>query len=194
MPSLPGRDPSIPPIPTSGIAAISLNPSVTLPYHSSRLPSQPNDVSTMSSMNGTTPASPYAPGHSRSLSHPFTAPFSALGRKHKTTPKYDIWDSDDDDDEVTYPVAPPSTSPRKGLPHGASGDNLVTGKCATCNSTVRWPRHLNVYRCTACLMVNDLELKDTKDSGDGHITKPAEGSLRPEFALPRKGTTPRGSL
>lgn len=34
---------------------------------------------------------------------------------------------------------------------------LVTGKCATCGSLVRWPRHLNVFRCTVCLMVNHLK-------------------------------------
>ena len=31
------------------------------------------------------------------------------------------------------------------------------GKCATCDSSVRWPQHLEVYRCTVCLMINDLK-------------------------------------
>lgn len=35
--------------------------------------------------------------------------------------------------------------------------SFVTGKCSTCDSRVRWPRHLDVFRCTVCLMVNDLK-------------------------------------
>ena len=33
----------------------------------------------------------------------------------------------------------------------------VTGKCMTCDSTVRWPQGLKVFRCTTCLTINDLE-------------------------------------
>jgi E3 ubiquitin-protein ligase HECTD2 len=43
---------------------------------------------------------------------------------------------------------------------GSDGGNLskemVTGKCMTCDSLVRWPRELSVFRCTVCLTINDL--------------------------------------
>lgn len=43
---------------------------------------------------------------------------------------------------------------------------LVTGKCATCGSLVRWPRHLNLFRCTVCLMVNHLKSKSAKPTNE----------------------------
>ena len=45
-------------------------------------------------------------------------------------------------------------------PHSPYGgeQELVAGKCATCDSLVRWPRQLDVFRCTVCLMVNDLKV------------------------------------
>jgi hypothetical protein len=44
-------------------------------------------------------------------------------------------DDDDDDDEVTYPLEPESSSPRKGA---APGNNIAEGKCQTCDATVRY--------------------------------------------------------
>ena len=44
----------------------------------------------------------------------------------------------------------------RGSPQYTEKD-LVTGKCMTCDSNVRWPRHLDVFRCTVCLMINDLK-------------------------------------
>lgn len=33
----------------------------------------------------------------------------------------------------------------------------VTGRCMTCDSTVRWPREVKVFRCVTCQTINDLE-------------------------------------
>ena len=44
-----------------------------------------------------------------------------------------------------------------GGPSQYGEKDLVTGKCLTCDSLVRWPRQLDVFRCTVCLMVNDLK-------------------------------------
>ncbi|KAK6504707.1 putative E3 ubiquitin-protein ligase [Arthrobotrys musiformis] len=33
---------------------------------------------------------------------------------------------------------------------------MKVGPCMTCASTVRWPSHLTVFRCTVCLGINDL--------------------------------------
>ena len=59
---------------------------------------------------------------------------------------------------------------------------FVTGKCVTCDSLVRWPRHLDVFRCTVCLMVNDFK-PGARLTIEG---REAEGpSATPD--LPRKG-------
>ncbi|KAL9128657.1 MAG: hypothetical protein Q9217_002717 [Psora testacea] len=54
------------------------------------------------------------------------------------------------------------SSPTHGSPIQNGERDLVTGKCSTCNSSVRWPRYLDVFRCTVCYMVNDL--KSTTES------------------------------
>lgn len=127
-----------------------------------RLP-QTHDASGMAPLNGSMPAHPNRRGHHRSISHPFTSPFTAIGKKReKAAQRHTTWDSDSDSDEVTYPVEPISTSPRKDLKDGV-GNELAEGKCQTCNSTVRWPRQMKVFRCTSCLMVTDLETEPVKE-------------------------------
>lgn len=116
----------------------------------------------MAPLNGIMPIDPHRRGHHRSLSHPFTSPFTAIGRKRDKA-KHNTWDSDSDSDEVTYPVQPLSTSPRKESQAGV-GSDLAEAKCQTCNSTVRWPRHLKVFRCTSCLMVTDLENEPAQEA------------------------------
>ena len=36
-------------------------------------------------------------------------------------------------------------------------NDFTTGSCATCNTHVRWPRNLDTFRCTVCVMINDLK-------------------------------------
>lgn len=97
---------------------------------------------------------PHRRTHARSLSHPFPSILpSNAKRSDKKVTKKDFLDSDDDD-EVTYVPEPRSSSPRK---RWTPAEDFVSGKCMTCNSTVRWPRNLKVFRCTVCLTVNDLE-------------------------------------
>ncbi|KAL1881667.1 putative E3 ubiquitin-protein ligase [Paecilomyces lecythidis] len=100
--------------------------------------------------------------HSRSISHPFPSLFGGGNRKNsKGVSKQDFLDSDDDDDIVTYAPDPRSSSPRKG---SQRPEDASTGKCMTCDSTVKWPREVKVFRCTVCLTINDLE--PHRDSGD----------------------------
>lgn len=105
-------------------------------------------------------------------------------RRNRSISKKDFLDSDDDDDyEFTFTPVPLPSSPKKPLPRAPSAvaaDELATGRCSTCNTMVRWPKNLATFRCTECLMVNDLEAP----SGD----KQAEDNGRP--AIPRKGTFP----
>ncbi|KAG0153278.1 hypothetical protein PDIDSM_5128 [Penicillium digitatum] len=153
MPSRSEHHPPVPPISAASNTTIpgkysSQNSGLET---SSRRIVRPRDASVMPPLNDSTPKGSHHQAHSRSISNPF----AGLGRKRdKTAPKHATWGSDDDDDdEVTYPLKPESSSPRKGA---AAGNDIAEGKCQTCDATVRWPRHLTVFRCTDCLMVTDL--------------------------------------
>jgi E3 ubiquitin-protein ligase HECTD2 len=187
MPSRTTRNPSHPP--TSQSNAVNLNaPLPPLPTERDAPYSLPQDPQLLPSMIGnqatSPPLHPHHRGHSRSISHPFPSPFSGR-RRNKSISKRDFLDSDDDDDEVTYLPDPLSSSPRKGALRASPGEELTTGKCMTCNCTVRWPRNLKVFRCTECLTVNDLEPHrgSTEPSGHSHPGK----DEKPLPTIPRKG-------
>lgn len=94
--------------------------------------------------------------HTRSMSHPFPSLF--MGKKHTTGKKNKGLGADSGDEgmlssalawqTIQNPTAKPAKVPDK---------ELMTGKCMTCNSMVRWPKELNVFRCTVCLTINDLK-------------------------------------
>lgn len=99
------------------------------------------------------------PGHTRSMSHPFPALFT--GKKKKADDYASPGSRLTEEDGFTSPVSAPGT--------GSVDKNLMTGKCMTCDSLVRWPMELHVYRCTVCLMVNDLKPLDPEiRHGDSH--------------------------
>lgn len=181
MPTRPARNPPKASTSKSGFAPDPSNPSSLSPSEISlRRPLQPQNDPTMPTLNGSSPTSPYRRGHHRSISHPF--PFASLGKKReKAAPKQANWDSDSDSDVVTYPDEVLATSPRKDVPKGGSASEYTEGKCQTCNSTVRWPRHVQTYRCTTCLMVTDLDVEPPKKTKD-----PAGLDLkdRPQKPLP----------
>lgn len=58
------------------------------------------------------------------------------------------------------------SAPVRTTPSQQAIDGLMIGKCATCGSLVRWPRHLHVFRCTVCLMVNHLKLASAKPTDE----------------------------
>jgi E3 ubiquitin-protein ligase HECTD2 len=126
--------------------------------------------------------------HSRSISHPFPSLFGGSNKKnHKGVTKQDFLDSDDDDDFVTYKPDLRSNSPRKSSQRQGPAEDFLTGRCMTCDSTVRWPRDVKVFRCTVCLMVNDLE--PYRDSGDApHHGHPGRTETPAAKGLYRKGT------
>lgn len=108
--------------------------------------------------------------HSRSNSHPFPSLFGGSKKDNnnnsKAAARFDALESTDD--EVTnYVGRPQAGSPSKSPHHrrGTPSGDLLTGKCMTCDSTVRWPRNLKVFRCSVCLTINDLEpnLESSKD-------------------------------
>lgn len=140
-------------------------------------------------------------GHSRSLSQPFASAISAATagvgkRRNKSISVEAALDSDDDDDDDDIYLPKPnaiSSSPRKGHgpPRVPPKEDLATGKCMTCNNTVRWPRNLKVFRCTECLTVNDLEPSPetgaSRKTGisrkDGKASIPRKGALRSKRML-----------
>ncbi|KAL8971973.1 MAG: hypothetical protein Q9183_000796 [Haloplaca sp. 2 TL-2023] len=84
--------------------------------------------------------------HGRSLSHPLSS-MLGYGKKADNLDSNEVGGS-----YLTSPDGVP-LDPSKVDPL-----DMEVGKCATCDSTVQWPKHLSVFRCTICLMVNELSL------------------------------------
>ena len=112
----------------------------------------------------TPPQNPtYSSRHGRSLSHPLT---SFFGQGTKVDDRYrngstSINTGAQHDDSVHYPQADTNGGSQPNVLRNASTPifqhvELKSGKCATCSSLIKWPERLTVFRCTICLMVNDL--------------------------------------
>ena len=101
--------------------------------------------------------------HGRSFSHPFP---SILSRGRGATRKLSSDDNNPGNDNVNdraLEIPPASTTadvvvPLLDSPQGRKDEpEHVIGRCATCDSKLRWPRGIFVFRCTVCLMINDLQ-------------------------------------
>ena len=105
-------------------------------------------------------SSPSRPSHGRSCSHPFPSIFGS-GKKAEKIPEIDCNDdaleTATESPFVSTGLASKDHMAANGTPLQNEEKDLVTGKCITCDSLVRWPRYLDVFRCTVCLMVNDLK-------------------------------------
>lgn len=126
------------------------------------------------------PSSRKGTKHGRSVSHPFPSffnPGKKIGSRGHARDAFGL-DSTDDESIVTPNGALPSASTKfaqgKARQGGAEKD-LITGKCMTCDSLVRWPKELNVFRCTICLTINDLKPHTAVGSADTH--PPVTGTL-----------------
>ncbi|OJJ75094.1 hypothetical protein ASPBRDRAFT_53051 [Aspergillus brasiliensis CBS 101740] len=189
MPSRTPYNPSYPP--TSGSPSSHIrSAAIPFPAEGNSPHRIPQDGSGLSSMTGNPATSPpHRRGHSRSVSHPFPSPFGGITkRRNRSISKKDnfLFDSDDeDDDEVTYLPDPNSSSPRKGAARPTPAEEMTSGKCMVCNSTVRWPRNLKVFRCTECLTVNDLELFVDSGKAGGNGSSVSDGKA-PTPVVPRK--------
>ena len=104
---------------------------------------------------------PESPGrnsskHGRSLSLPFPSIFGAGRRTRK----------DGDGNENGRRGSQPRRSPHEAFPQDPKlnsptsrrlpDKDMITGRCMTCDSIVRWPKALSTFRCTICLTINDL--------------------------------------
>ncbi|CZS98633.1 related to ubiquitin-protein ligase HUL4 [Rhynchosporium agropyri] len=105
--------------------------------------------------------------HGRSMSHPFPSLFSTKKKRHDESAQVAGCESTDEDS--VSPLAARNiiqnpTSNQKG-----PDKDLMNGKCMTCDSMVRWPKELKVFRCTVCLTINDLKpITLEARRGDGH--------------------------
>lgn len=126
-------------------------------------------LSLSSSSAGVTPVR--ALQHGRSISHPFLSSLAGHGRRAREGEEV-IKGGVENLNDLAFSVAPASlsTNVQMDTTHKTAtyqrDSDLVSGKCATCDSLVRWPRHLNVFRCAVCLMVNDLKHMTMKPSND----------------------------
>lgn len=141
----------------------------------------------------TTPSNPVsrrASQHGRSISHPFPSIFGSARRRNTR---------EDEDEEIvidakTLLVGSPGSHAAEQAGFSRSGPTnsedveLMSGKCATCDSQVRWPKQLSVFRCTVCLMVNDLQFNYPKPPKDD----PPLGA-RPDSSGPGASAQMRGT-
>lgn len=126
--------------------------------------------------------------HGRSFSHPFPSFFGGGTRRaEKRNPLKNTInvDSTDEDDSTGDGRPQQSSNTPSRKPSINAGGEPMIGRCMACDSTVRWPRDLKVFRCTICLTVNDLEpYLDTNQQRPG----PNQNNRHPQFAVPRKRT------
>ena len=118
-------------------------------------------------------------GHGRSLSHPF---ISVSGSASEM--KREFYNSNKRQGEHTAarhardipPAAHvsgpawPVANDRRRSNGGLEG---IVGRCTTCGTKLRWPPNILVFRCTVCLMINDIQpVKDqfSKAMHGGAIT------------------------
>ncbi|RKF62600.1 putative E3 ubiquitin-protein ligase mug30 [Erysiphe neolycopersici] len=131
-----------------------LRPKVSEPElleNASEIESQPQDK-TSSSKN--TKASKKT-SHNRSVSNPFPSIFSSKKKPQgKINPPHPVINFTNDNS--VSGLARESAN-YKALKQRYPDENLMKGKCITCDSLVRWPKELYVFRCTVCLTINDLK-------------------------------------
>ncbi len=125
--------------------------------------------------------------HNRSFSHPFPSLFGSKrsDKRHNTRGDVDITPGGSRD--IRHDEAKAKLSGAEGS--APRGDRQpVTGKCMTCDSTVRWPQGLKVFRCTTCLTINDLEFYP-ENGADG-----SNGPSPPRKIVPLSLETTRSLL
>lgn len=91
--------------------------------------------------------------HARSLSQ--TIPAIFRGNRKVSAAPHESHRSSPQDPFSTDPITPQKKSGTKKQDDG----NSSTGRCATCGGKVTYPKGVMEYRCTVCLMVNDLKIR-----------------------------------
>ena len=131
-------------------------------------------------------------GHNRSISHPFPSIFGTgkrVDRAFLHPGGADALESTDDEAILDGEDDLLSLSPSgkdKGKPRKDLDKDLTAGRCMTCDSLVRWPKDLKVFRCTICLTINDLKPAGQEGRSNWGLPKASAGP-RPADASPRDG-------
>lgn len=99
------------------------------------------------------------PRHTRSISHPFPSLFSSSKKTPGSMKPSDGSGTDSGGEPMSRGNRlPPAPRHRSGS--SVSSRDFATGHCMTCGALVRWPKELQVFRCTMCLTINDLQPVD----------------------------------
>lgn len=96
--------------------------------------------------------------HTRSFSH-----FFGGSRKKVLGVDSDTDSSDDDGFGISSNGSSSASKGKRALSARDDEPSFEMGLCMTCNSKVRWPKGLKLYRCTVCHCVNDLEPRPPKE-------------------------------
>jgi E3 ubiquitin-protein ligase HECTD2 len=90
------------------------------------------------------------------MSHPFPSLFSKKKKNVGTENElyYDEYIDDRDNIPKQYSSSTQAANANR-MPPGPV--DFATGNCMTCACFVRWPKELQVFRCTRCLTINDLK-------------------------------------
>lgn len=150
----------------------SNSPSTSSPSPSSapRRPSRLTEADILENALGIPTLPPSKHPHARSLSHPFPALFAGRKKLGGEAPVDDALPPA----AQSRSAAAPSTTPKPST--RVLDRDLVTGKCMTCDSMVRWPKELLVFRCTVCSTINDLQPVRLEVKGDGQrVVKTEKG-------------------
>lgn len=119
------------------------------------------------------------PSHSRSMSHPFPSLFSSKKKKN-------IGLDESTDDDYT-PPRPGMTSSGPSMASTSSRKpqrgpiDFRNGNCMTCGGLVRWPKELDIFRCTICLTINDLKPLEFNNNSNGDAAKPTIAPTTPSL-------------
>jgi E3 ubiquitin-protein ligase HECTD2 len=89
------------------------------------------------------------------MSHPFPSLFT--GKKKRNGEVGPIGGFESTDEDTISPIMVRNAGHNQVEKKKVPDKDLRTGKCMTCDSMVRWPKELKVFRCTVCLTINDLK-------------------------------------
>lgn len=67
--------------------------------------------------------------------------------------------------------------------------DLASGQCATCGCKVKWPRSLNEFRCSTCLMINDLKITQLRGNAS---REPGPSAMSRAGSYPGRASGNRG--
>ncbi|KAI0008484.1 hypothetical protein F4779DRAFT_449085 [Xylariaceae sp. FL0662B] len=148
---------------------------------------QPVQVETSSDDDDFAISKPKRPGqHSRSMSNPFPSLFSSKKKKN-AGPSNEAFVDDDPLKSKPLPSLPQTATPRR-MPRGPV--DFATGNCMTCAGLVRWPRDLQVFRCTICLTINDLKPYDSVAGHTGTQPSVTRGAVPSQESKPNPSRPP----